>query len=426
MKRINIIYILLFFLIFLGQTVYAARVYLDILGPGGKQIPVAIPNLDVTPQNSQYADVGAHLSDILSNDLTFHGFFSVLDKSQYGGVQDAIWNKFRLDYLVKGSVFASGNTMVVEFKLLEMPGEILIEGRRYTANINEYRKVAHRFCDVIVKAVTGEHGVSLSKISFVAPNGKNRDFFTADFDGFAPELESSEKSIVISPRYSPNGKYVAYTSYRTGHSCLYIKDMERNIVKKVSAHPGLNVSPAWHPDSKTLAVSLSKDGNPDLYLINTEGHIISKLTSGPGANISPSFSPDGSRLAFVSDRTGSPQIYVMDLGSKSIKRLTFSGDYNTDPQWSPKGDKIAYVSRTGGFQIYIISPDGTGAIKLTEQGNNENPSWSPDSRQLLFTSTRLGGKNLFVMLSNGEFQRPIIKNMRKISTPFWGPNFLNN
>jgi TolB protein len=404
--------------------VFAAKVDIDIYGPGGKQIPIAVPNLDVTPQNSQYADVGTKISDVLSNDLTFHGFLSVLDKTQYGGIQDTLWNKFRLDYLVKGSVYASGNTMVVELKLLEMPGEILIEGRRYTANTNEYRKIAHRFCDVIIKAITGEHGVSLSKIAFVAPNGKNRDFFTADFDGFGTEPESNDKSIVISPRYSPNGKYMAYTSYRYGKPYLFIKDLHKKVFKKIGAHPGLNVSPAWHPDGNTLAASLSKDGNPDLFLINSEGHIISKLTSGPGANISPTFSPDGNKIAFVSDRTGSPQIYLMDLNTRSIKRITYSGDYNTDPQWSPKGDKIAYVSRSGGFQIYTISPDGSSATKLTEQGNNENPSWSPDGRQLLFTSTRLGGKNLFAMLANGGFQRPIIKNIGKISTPFWGPNFL--
>ncbi|MDL1957801.1 MAG: Tol-Pal system beta propeller repeat protein TolB [Deltaproteobacteria bacterium] len=416
----------IFFLLFLisGPSLVEARLYIDITSPYLQKIPIAVPYLEVTPSTFENDLLGRKISKVLSDDLIFHGFFSVLDPASYGGRLGADWSKFRLDYLVKGSIEKKSNSVIAELRLFDMSTGAMIQGRRYNGQVKDYRMIAHRFCDLIVMAITGKHGVSLSKITFVAKKDRLKEVYSSDFDGFNIRRETFDKGITVSPRYSPNGRYIAYTSYRTGRPYLYVKDTKTGKIYKLTAYSGLNIAPAWHPDNHCLAVTLSKDGNPDIYIIDLKGRIKTRLTRGPGINVSPTWSPDGKRLAFVSDRSGGPQIYVVDIRTKSARRITYSGAYNTDPQWSPHGDRIVYTGRTEGcFQVFSISPEGGDPIQLTYSGNNENPSWSPDSRQIIFSSTRMGPeKALFVMYANGRGQRMLLRYSNGVEIANWGPN----
>ncbi len=401
-----------------------ARVYIDITSPYLKKIPIAIPYLKPQPDTFENRLLGKKMAKILSNDLVFHGFFSVLDPGNYGGTQEADWKELNVDYVIKGGLRRRGKNLVAEFRLYDTSTGNMLTGRRYKGRVVDQRIMVHRFSDLVVRTITGEPGLSLSKIVFVKRTGKYKEIFSADFDGYNIRQETRDRSITISPRYSPDGRYLAYTSYKNGQPCLYLKDLKRGTVRKLSDYSGLNIAPAWHPDCRHLAVTLSKDGNPDIYIIDLWGNIKARLTRGPGINVSPTWSPDGKKLAFVSDRAGSPQIYIMNLSSRTIERLTYQGDYNTDPRWSPRGDRIAYTGRVdGAFQIFTIPAQGGDPIQLTFFGNNENPSWSPDGRQLLFTSTRLGPeKVLFVMFANGEGRRRMLPSVKAVMTPSWGPN----
>jgi TolB protein len=413
----------LLFLIF-SPCLVEARLYIDITSPYLQKIPIAVPYLEAAPSTFENDLLGRKISKVLSDDLIFHGYFSVLDPASYGYRQGADWSKFRLDYLVKGSMEKKGDSLTAELRLFDMSTGSMIQGRRYNGKVKDYRMIAHRFCDLIVMAITGKHGVSLSKITFVAKKDGVKEVYTSDFDGFNIRRETFDKGITISPRYSPDGRYIAYTSYKTGKPYLYTKDTKTGKIYRLTAYSGLNIAPAWHPDNHCLAVTLSKDGNPDIYIIDLKGRIKTKLTQGPGINVSPTWSPDGKRLAFVSDRSGSPQIYVMDIRTRSAERITYSGTYNTDPQWSPHGDRIVYTGRNEGFlQVFSISPEGGYPIQLTCSGNNENPSWSPDGKQILFSSTRMGPeKALFVMYADGRGQRMLLRYSNGVEIANWGPN----
>jgi len=422
----NLVALVLFstLLLFVPRTLLA-RVYIDITSPYLKKIPIAVPYLNPVPYTFENDLLGRKISRTLSEDLTFHGYFSILDPAEYGGRPNADFSDFRLDFIVKGSLKRNGNTIVTEFRLFDTTNNRMLVGRRYNGTVRDYREMAHRFCDLIIQAITGEHGVSLSKIVFVGEKNGVKEIYSTDFDGANLKRETFDRGITVSPRISPNGKYIAYTSYRTGRPYLYLKNLKTKKIYRLSKYSGLNISPAWHPnDPNLLAVTLSKDGNPDIYLIDIAGRIRKRLTKGPGINVSPTFSPDGEKLAFVSDRSGSPQIYVMHIRSGLVKRLTYEGSYNTGPQWSPRGNRIAYTGRVDGrFQIFTISPDGGAPVQLTYSGNNENPSWSPDGRQIVFSSTRLGRqKSIFVMFANGRSQRRLFRFDGSAAMPNWGPN----
>lgn len=423
MKNTRLFFFYLFILsLFIRVSQADAKIYVDVTAPGMKLIPIAAPYLNPKPENPEAKRIGVNIAEVLTDDLLFHGYFSVPDPQKYGGSSDYEWKRLGVNYVASGTLYLSGQAMIVDYKLTDVADNSVIVQKKYSVTPQDYRQVAHEFCDEIIFALTGERSATISRIAFVLQQGMKKDIFTADFDGWYPKKITDEKSLAISPRFSPDGKKMLFTSYRYGKPQIFVKDLPDGQPKRILEYPGLNISPAWHPSGDRLAVTLSKDGNPDIYLVSISGQILEKLTFGPGMNVSPSFSPDGKKMAFVSDRGGTPQVYIMDMTSRTIKRLTFRGSYNTDPQWSPKGDMIVYTGRTDGqFQIFTISADGGEPMQLTSVGSNENPCWAPNGRMILFISNRTGRKELYAMTSAGIGQKKIITQLLgDVSQASWG------
>jgi len=415
--QFTLLILLFLFPLLIPPSVQAAKLRIDISSPYVRKIPVSLVGIVPATQAQDEAKAASRIITRLAKDLLFHGFFTVIS------FDTGIPGKTP-DYKVVGQVRNTPSGLVVELRLMDMASGAMLTGRRYVADYQDLDRVCHRFCDEMIRAITGEPGVSLSRILFVSRNGSGQEIYSARFDGTDIVQETDLRTIVMSPRYSPDGRYIAFLSFRTGKPALYLKDLTTGRIRRLASYSGLNMSPAWAPDSQRVCVTLSKDGNPDLYLMDLNGRILKRLTRGPGINVSPSFSPDGKNVVFVSDRSGSPQLYIMDLATLKARRITYSGNYNTDPQWSPKGDRIVYTGRVNGrFQIFTISVHGGTPEQLTDSGSNENPTWSPDGRQILFSSSRGGGdKHLYVMFADGQGERRILKYGTSDYFPFWGPN----
>jgi TolB protein len=81
---------------------------------------------------------------------------------------------------------------------------------------------------------------------------------------------------------------------------------------------------------------------------------------------------------------------------------------------------IAYTAREGGFNIWVVNPDGTSPRRLTDGGDNQSSSWSPDGRHLAFQTNRLGGWSIFAMFPDGTEPTPLIRGGADTS-PSWSP-----
>jgi len=112
----------------------------------------------------------------------------------------------------------------------------------------------------------------------------------------------------------------------------------------------------------------------------------------------------------------------MDIAGGNVRRLTFHGNYNTSPAWSPRGDLIAYVSKEidNSQQIYVTDPYDYSPIRLTSDGNNEEPSWSKDGLHIVFSSNRNGGYELYTMNWDGTRPRKLT-NKIIANGPDWSP-----
>jgi TolB protein len=192
--------------------------------------------------------------------------------------------------------------------------------------------------------------------------------------------------------------------------------------KRIFASKGTNMAGDFFPKGDAVTFSSTQDGTPDIYVMSLKDNAIRKLTRTQGIEVSPVVSPDGTRIAFVSDRGGSPQVYIMRTDGSDIRRVTFEGSYNTSPSWSPSGDRIVFSCRKGKNQICMIKPDGTDLIQLTDIGNNEDPSFSPDGRYITFSSDRDRTRGIYIMRANGESQKKISPQGLRSYGPRWSPN----
>ncbi len=410
--------------------------YIDISNPFLRKIPIAIPYLNFAGQNPGEKVIAVQMADQLSKSLEFTAYFKMLDRGAFlvdqnsdwtaQGINFKNWTAIGAELLITGSVKPEGGLMEVELRLYDTFKEKMVVGKRYKGWLEDQRQIIHRFCSEIIYVLTGDRGLFESQIAFESKNKGKKEIFTCDFDGYRPTQFTKNNTINLTPAWSSDGQWLAYTSYANGRPDLFIRNIKENRGTVVSKE-GINTTPAWVPGKFMLAATLSFEGDPEIYLLTGTGKIIKRLTNNYGIDVSPSWSPDGKKMAFVSNRSGSPQIYVKDLDSDRVERLTYEGKYNTSPSWSPKGDRIAYSAMHDGvFDIFVIRTDGSGLFQLTENtGDNESPSWSPDGSLIAFSSTRLGLSRIYVMTAFGTDQRLLLTLPGEQMNPEWSRGVIN-
>lgn len=409
--------------------------YIDVNPSANKKIPLAVAGLEAMSGDSDSSSDAASVRQLISDTLAFTGYFEVLSFGQVGnepgGLDEASVNYKKYsaagaEMMVSGGVKLSGGQIQMDLALFDTIKSSRLIAKRYSGSPDMSRKMVRRFCAEIMKFLTNKDGFFDSSIAFVSKTSGKKEIYTCDFDGYNVRQATKENSISLSPSWSSDGQWLAYTSYRTGQPSIHIKGIgqKKSIVAKPSR---LNISPVWLPGQHMIAATLASGDDQDIYLLTGEGKIIKKLTDNLGIDVSPTFSPDGRKMAFVSSRAGNPQIYVKDMDSGNTVRITYEGKYNTNPSWSPDGSKIAFSAALGGaHNVCVINPDGSGFTALTHsEGSNETPSWSPDGTLIAFSSTREGGSRIYVMTAYGTDQRRLLTMGGEQSEPRWSPNMNN-
>lgn len=392
---------------------------------GARSVALAAPK-PVTPSG----DPGGAAEVVwgtMWRDLEMSGYFNLINPDAYldqsGQVQPGTfrfedWSLVRTAVLVKTQLLPPGAPGCVADKVCVdlyvyyvVSGDTLVK-QRLQAPAKDARAIGHTAADAVLLAVTGQKGLFSSRIVAVNARGGNKEIALLDLDGEGVAPVTRNGSINLSPAFAPDGRRVAWTSYKRGNPDLYVKDLGSGRTRVVSRTRGINASPAFSPDGRTIALARSDDGDSDIFLIDAATGVETKrLTRGGGIDVSPTWSPDGRYLAFASERSGGSQIYLADLQTGEQRRVTFQGDMNSDPEFSPTGDRIAFVSRQAGrFDVFVVGVDGKGLVRITQgMGDNEDPSFSPDGRYLIFSSTRNGRSELWLSTADGRVQTQITK-----------------
>ena len=406
------------------------QIGLVVKGEALRQIPLAIlPLMDGTRADTGSRSAASVIREVVAADLIYSGLFSVLPPSVYGSVSAASSNPPTRDLaalgavgVVKGSVGAEGSgSLVVEGLLFDAKSEDLIAGKRYRGEPALARDIAHRIANDITIAYTGRAGVSLTRLVMVGRVGTAKEIFVMDYDGADLKQITKNGSLNVSPAWSPDGRRLAFVSYRQGSPKLYIYSGDDGSLKDASpAGSDLCVAPEWSPDGRFVAFSSATSGDSEIFVLDVTSGRSRQITFSRGADTAPSWSPSGREMAFTSDRSGRPHIYVMDAEGANVRRVTPDGEYNDSAAWSPSGDRLAYVSRIEGRFEIMVREIASGAVTRLTQGslNNESPRWSPDGRHIVFASNRSGPYRIYTMDSNGNRQE-MIRTEFEATMPDW-------
>ncbi len=378
-----------------------AKIYIDITSPALRKLPVSFV--------SSGSKEAGEITGIVKNDLDFTGIFNPLEPGVTGA-----------EITVNIDVTVSNNVLTANVSVFDLIENREILRKKYEAAENIIRTLSHSISNNIYKVITGEDGVFRTRIAYLTDTSGKKELHLMDFDG-SSDQKIVVKGLTFSHNWSHSGEYLAYSSERDKEWNIYIINLKNYNETVLFSSKGLNLVGGFSPDN-TIAFSSSKDDSPEIYVMNVDGSGSKKLTKSFGIDVSPVFSPDGSKIAFVSDRGGSPQIYIMNADGSSVRRLTFEGNYNTSPVWSPDGKEIAYVGRKNmNNQIFVIKLTTLEISQLTEKGNNESPSFSPDGMFIAFDSDRNGTKGVWIMRAGGTGERKITPNEVKALSPKWSP-----
>ena len=257
----------------------------------------------------------------------------------------------------------------------------------------ERRLGIHVASDEIERWITGERGISATRIAFV--DGTKLKII--DSDG-ANERTIVTANAALSPTWHPSGRYIAYVDANDQGTRIAVVDLRTMRSRLLPATSrGLNITPVFTRDGKSLVWASGGDSPAELVMASfgTDDDTVAVPYVGrPGAETtSPSFSPDGKQMVFISPVPLTPQLYIMNVNGTGLRLLTppipGKRSYRTGPEWSPKGDEIAFQQQMGDFQVWTISLKDRAMKQLTFDGENEDPSWAPDGRHMAITR-RLG------------------------------------
>jgi TolB protein len=405
-----------------------------ITGEGNQAPRLALPDFIALTKDKETVDTARIISQVLREDLEFEREFAFIPRDVIATVPAATsfndipfdrWHELNADGVIIGTVEKMGTGLKVDMRLYNVRTRQMAYGREYSGS--NARLFAHTMSDEIHQTQRALRGVARTKLTFASDRDGERmtgtvekretkEIYISDYDGENQRRVTVGRTLNITPRWSPDGRSIAYTSYRRGPPQVFISNIFQGTLEETTKgeRVGQNWLPAWSPDGQRICFGSTRDGgSSQLYVTNRDGSGLRRLTNDKWVNTTPTWSPSGNQIAFVSDRTGSPQIYVINAdGVGAPQRISTSESYADKPAWSPPPfNEITYTARTGpGNDIKIVDMPTRVVRQLTfGEGTNESPTWAANGRHLAFMSTRSGKAQIFTIARDGKNLKQLTK-----------------
>ncbi len=410
----------------------AQSLNVDIVGGLKTATPIAV----VPFAQAGGAPLSTDVADVIRNDFNRSGKFRSLAKSEIvetpskgSDVNFATWRLLKQDYLTIGRISDAGGGMLrVEYELWDVNKQQSLLAQAYTAPAGDLRGVAHQIADAIYEKITGVRGAFWTRIAYITAvglgNNTTYSLIVADSDGYNPQVVARSRESLLSPSWSPDGRKIAYVSFESGNSAIYVQDITTGSRQLISARAkGINGAPNWSPDGSKLALALSYQGNPEIYVMDVASRQETRLTNNLAIDTEPRWTPDGQSIIFTSDRSGRPQLYQMPATGGGADRITFQGQFNANASISYDGKQIAMVQGNGNvYRIAIMDRSLGGQVRFISPGPiDETPSFAPNASMLLYAASEGRRGVLYAVSADGLVRQRLVLADGDVREPAWGP-----
>jgi len=417
-----------------------------VISGGGNSVPhYAVP--DFVALNAEAADLGKMLGQVLWDDLAYEREVDMVPRDIYSSIPVArtpeqipfnAWRELNVDAVVFGTVQKTGKEVRVQVRLYNARTRQLAFGSEYAGTDQNPRGFAHTIADEIHRQQRNLTGVARTKLAFISDrerqrvrgtgqqNRESKEVWITDYDGANQRRITLSNDLNAAPAWSPDGRAIAYTSWRKVANGGALDVFISRIYQGVFENPTMgrtesNMQATFSPDGTRLAFVSNREGNNEIYVMNVDGSGVRRLTDHPAADAVPTWSPTGAQIAFTSDRGGTPQVYVMSATDGSSLRKISSESWADRASWSPPPyNEIAFAAQSGpGYDIKVFDLSTGETRRLTfGEGSNESPAYSPNGRHIAFMSTRKGNSQIFTMTRDGRDVRQVTTAGNN-TTPAW-------
>ncbi|MGB0846265.1 MAG: Tol-Pal system beta propeller repeat protein TolB [Thiolinea sp.] len=371
---------------------------------------------------------GSRTATIIEDDLQRSGQFTLIDPAR--AAQPMLFGQPFQKVLLKNSgaeyvvVGRPGNGL--EFEIISAATGQRVAAYNVPPRVNP-RRMAHQAADAIFERLTGTRGAFDTRLAYISATGPagNQTYrlIVAEADGHNPRTVLTSDKPVMSPTWSPDGRRLAYVSFESGRSAIYVQDLNSGSAQAISTQGGMNGAPAWSPDGSKIAMSLSREGNADIYVVGATGGTPRRITTSRGIDTEPSWA-NVNTLVYTSDQGGKPQLYRTSIAGGNGSRLTFNGSENSAP--SVIGNSVAMVRLNGNVsRIAVMNAASKGTVMVSRGGRyDESPSLAPNAGMVIY-STEVNGRGvLAIASSNGKARQILSAQEGHVRDAAWSP-YLN-
>ncbi|WP_137971397.1 Tol-Pal system beta propeller repeat protein TolB [Pseudomonas sp. F(2018)] len=379
------------------------------------------------------------MSTVIGNDLRNSGMYEPIPRQNMISLPTSAaeiiyrdWQALGAQYVMVGSIVPNGGRLQVQFALFNVATQQQVVAGTVGGTPDQLRDMAHHVADQAFEKLTGIKGAFSTKMLYVTAErfGVNNTRYTlqrSDYDGARGVTLLQSREPILSPRYAPDGRRIAYVSFEQRRPRIFMQHIDTGRREQLTNFEGLNGAPAFSPDGNRLAFVLSKDGNPEIYVMDLGSRNIQRVTNSGSIETEPFWGKDGQTLYFTSDRAGKPQIYKQSIHGGAAQRVTFTGNYNANPKLSADEKTLVMIHRQDGFTNFKVAAQDlvTSRLRiLSETSLDDSPTVAPNGTMLIYATRQQGRGVLMLVSTNGRVRLPIPTAQGDVREPSWSP-FLN-